>query len=535
MIPEVDVARVEYIVDTSDVVNIVNDGFVRSNRGRPSNTRDLRLFIIGALLTNQTYGNFRTRAIHRTLTRDLSRATQERLGVITYRNGHETVLKETALNTVVRRIFEGLGYGNGTHPELDDDERARRLGVMNAASDALMEVFCAPFTSTHYAIDSSGIWSWAVSDRKPPGVDPDDTDAECHIISSADPDARWGVKTSKSGGKENVFGYHFSAAVMVPGRNADGKLHPSHYEPRLIRRIGITPAPHDIVDVTMSMIDRLEGSVTDISTDRAYHHKKIERFLIPLLERGIRNHHDLRSDEISTAHYEKVVFLGGQGFCSACPPELLDAKPLPPDPSPTAQAESDRKFNMRLPYHMKVIKPLDATLRITLQCPAAAGVMGCPNRPESMIIANRRALPTVKNPIAPNAKGELPRCCTSTTFQLRLPEPIAKLWQPYLWQSPRWQRFVWIRSFVESVYGNLKNEARENINRKVHRHIGITWSHFFLTLASTNYNLRTLRKWHEETGRGDPDHPLLADITPNKKRRAPVTRGPRTPRWKKAA
>jgi hypothetical protein len=537
MISDTDVAMIEHIVDTSRVVDILNDGMTRSSRGRPSNTSDLRLFNIGALLANQKYRTFRTRDIHTTLTTDLSRTAQEHLGIITIRDGHEMMLKETALNTVVRRVYEKLGYGYGTHPELDDTERQRRLDVMTAASDALLDVFLELTTSTYYAIDSSGVWSWAVSSRKRPNVDELDAADEDDAISSADPDARWGVKTAKDGSRETVFGYHLHGAITVAGRTADSRHQDQDAEPRIIARLGITPAPADIVDVTLSIIDRLHGRITDILTDSHYHYKAIDRWLIPTLERNVRNHHDLRKDEVGIKWYSDIAFLGGQGFCASCPTDALTTKPLGPEPTDEARQEAIQKVEIRSNYRMKVIKPLDANLNITYQCPAAAGLIGCPNRPESMIVANRHAQPINTNPIEPNATGELPTCCTNTTFQLTLPMKIAKTHQRHLWQSKKWQATYNKRSHVEGFFGNIKNDATENVHRGLHRHIGIMWNHYFLTLASVNYNLRTVRTWHETTGYGDPSHPLLADITPTPKNRfkQPVRRGPRQPRWKKAA
>jgi len=65
----------------------------------------------------------------------------------------------------------------------------------------------------------------------------------------------------------------------------------------------------------------------------------------------------------------------------------------------------------------------------------------------------------------------------------------------------------------------------------MHRHVGITMNHLHLTLAAAHFNLRTLRKWHQTTGKGDPTNPLLAGITTQVTITPGAKRGPRRPRW----
>ena len=100
-----------------------------------------------------------------------------------------------------------------------------------------------------------------------------------------------------------------------------------------------------------------------------------------------------------------------------------------------------------------------------------------------------------------------------------------------LWGSQQWRDEFNKRTYVESLFGNIKNEATENVGRGMHRHVGIMMHHLHLTLAATNFNLRTLRKWHQTTGKGDPENPLLADIEVDGIKQPAVKRGRRAPRW----
>ena len=84
---------------------------------------------------------------------------------------------------------------------------------------------------------------------------------------------------------------------------------------------------------------------------------------------------------------------------------------------------------------------------------------------------------------------------------------------------------------VESLFGNMKNDASENVRRGMHRHVGIAFNHLHLSLAAANFNLRTLRKWHQDTGKGDTANPLLADVAVQTTNVERPTRGTRRSRW----
>jgi hypothetical protein len=51
------------------------------------------------------------------------------------------------------------------------------------------------------------------------------------------------------------------------------------------------------------------------------------------------------------------------------------------------------------------------------------------------------------------------------------------------------------------------------MRRGLHRHTGLTLTHLVIALVNASYNLRILRNWHERTGLGPCDHPLLTPVT----------------------
>ena len=537
MINELSVSLAEHVVDTSNAVNILVDGLKRDRRGRPFNVTLLRGLLVGWLITNQEHGTMRTDKVHEVLTTRVEPDTQRRLGVLIERGGEEQQISRTPIDAMVRRLEDGLGYGEGTHPNLDDDERARRKQVIIDLSDALMDVFNDGFTSTHFAIDASGIWTWGKSRRRRPNADELDDDDPETTIDETDPDAKWGVKTSKDGGQESVYGYHLHALVRVPGRTGSNHHQPRHAEPRLVHRIGITPANEDIVDVSIDMVDRLDNKltatnstqITDLIVDSHYHYKSPSRWIKQLLARGIRQHHDLRKDEVKFVNYQQMRFLSGDAHCPATPDRLQDVTPLGPQPTRKQFDDFEATNKERELFAMVRHNAATEQGKMRLQCPALAGKIGCPLRPGTVQAATENGATSLEQDQVPSV--DIPACCTNQTLTVTLPDPILKHTQPHLWGSQQWREEFNKRTYVESLFGNIKNEATENVGRGMHRHVGIMMNHLHLTLAATNFNLRTLRKWHQTTGKGDPANPLLEDIKVARTKQPVATRGKRLPRW----
>ena len=487
------------------------------------------------------------------------RRRRRRLGVLITRNGVEHHINRSPLDAMVRRIEDGLGYGPGTHPHLDPDERTRRERVITRFSDALLDVFNEDFTSSVYALDASGMWTWGKARTRPPkqtnsdngdnGEEEFDDEEEGDDPASAadtsrqvgptryesDPDARWGRKTSKYGKHEDVFGYHLHALARVPGRTADRHAQAVDAEPRLVHRIGITPANADVVAVSLDMFDRLNtpehpARITDVIVDKHYHYKTVDRWLAALYARGIRQHHDLRKKEARFIPYLGMRFFAGHAHCPATPDELGNVQPLPVNADPstieTFITLTDRRHKFAMTQHTAV----NADREVRYVCPAVDGKIGCPRKPGTVQRAIEQGDQIADPTLIPD--GITPLCCTQPTFTVTLLEPIFKLAQHHYWGSKKWRREYNKRSYVESLFGNLKNDATENLSRKLHRHVGITMNHIHITLTNVNYNLRTLRAWHANTGKGNPDNPLLAGITPNTNKPEPIKRGPRLSRWK---
>ncbi len=561
MITPAQVRRAEYIVDTSDIVAKMEVGIQRDSRGRKKPEHTLRLLIIGLYLAISERGSATITDVHKLLTVDLPVNEQIRLKIRKRDGGRVVVATRKQLYYQAARLH-ALEYGVGSAPDLDAEERQRRHHVIISMSNGMMDVFDLGWKSMVFAMDATGIWSWAKGKRKTAPVvviDAEKDDLEPEIIealrnaretgemsddvmksndasraqadkdeedaakpgvdgttsevppapkvgvkASHDPDAGWGVKTSKSGKHEVFFGYHEHTLVQVPETDTEKDT-----EPRLIRRLELTPAAEDVVDVSLRLLDSMPTRVRDLNVDLHYSYKRIDRWLRQLTRRGIRQHHDLRSDEQGFTEYEGLRWAAGWAHCPKTP-DGLGVIPRPSAFAPLADKEAfSTEIAKRQAYAMRIVNQPDENGAVRIECPAWT-TAGCALVAGSVETAVALGLPIIENPPNEERDGEpLPRCCAQKTVKVTPPPSVQKLAQPLYWGSKRHSKMFNKRTYVEGSYGNRKNASTENLRRGLFRSTGLVWVNLIVTLSAASYNTRMLRNWHERTGLGDPNHPLL--------------------------
>ena len=86
--------------------------------------------------------------------------------------------------------------------------------------------------------------------------------------------------------------------------------------------------------------------------------------------------------------------------------------------------------------------------------------------------------------------------------------------QPYYHGSRQWEGFYGLRTYVEGSYGGRKNTSTENLRRGLFQRTGLPWANLVVSLTAASYNLRLVQNWHERSGDGDPNHPLLKNRGP---------------------
>ena len=535
MITHADVAMAEFVIDESSIIKTIAGGINTDQRGRKPKTESLRLLLVGMFLSINKRRSATITDIHRTLTEEIPYDEQFRLGSRTNLQGVISTIQMTDLYYQANKISERLSYGSRSNPNLSIKERSRRHDVITSASNALMDVFDFGWKSSTWAIDATGIWSWAKGGKKhgndieelqqaiANGLDTEELikllPADAYgYTNSCDPDAKWGLKTSKSGKVEPVFGYEEHTGVLVPDRKTikvtdkDGKVRISHelVEPPIIRRLELAPATLDVVGVTLRLIDSVTDTPLDIIVDRHYSYKDFDDWLSELHKRKIRQHLDLRADDQGFIEFDRMPWAAGCAHCPGTPRELGEI----PMPALNAPKETFVAFAgdiaLREAYKMRIVNQPDATGAMRVQCPARAGTVGCPLRPGTVEVAMIAGLPIVADPPVKDPNGEpLPRVCTQTTFKTRPPKKIRKLMQFLYWGSRAWRAMYARRTYVEGCYGNRKNGSTENLRRGFFRSVGLPWANLTVSMSAASYNARMIQNWHARTGKGDPENPII--------------------------
>jgi hypothetical protein len=320
-----------------------------------------------------------------------------------------------------------------------------------------------------------------------------------------DPDAAVGSKTRKDGQVESFYGYHEHTIVQVPDPRSD-----KDEEPRLITRFELTPASDDVVEVSLSLLDRLSRPAETLIADRHYSYKKPERWRDQLADRDIHQVLDLRADEHGFTDLDHMRWAAGWPHCPATPDTLATIeRPAPTrnrdmdEPWQTFRTNIDRRFS----FAFRRVTAPDEMGIARWECPAIAGKVGCPLRDGTIESAVQLGLEVVENAPDPNAP-DFPLCCTQRTVTVD-PGPLRKLMQQHYWGLGDWEEEWNKRTYVEGSYGNRKNTSTENLRRGHFRLTGIAMVHVATAMAAAAYNTRMARNWHERTGNGDPDHPLL--------------------------
>jgi hypothetical protein len=328
---------------------------------------------------------------------------------------------------------------------------------------------------------------------------------------SVDPDGNWSIKTSKAGKRESFFGYHEHTLVLAPAeRIADNPK----VVPALIRRLELTTASQDIVEVSLRLIEGLNGAVGHLIVDMHYHYKKTWKWLDELTKLGVKQHHDLRSDEQGFTDYERVRYAGGWPHCPATP----DSYGVITKPAVIASRADKNRFredvNAREPFSLMILQHPTSTLPMRGVCPALAGKVGCANCPGTTATAQLKGQPIIENPPNEAIDGEpLPKVCRKGSVTLRPPEKVRKLHQIHYWGGQAWEKMFARRTYVEGSYGGRKNVSSENMRRGQFQSMGLPWANVVVSLVAASYNLRLLQNWHDRSGDGDPNHPLLRRST----------------------
>jgi hypothetical protein len=272
----------------------------------------------------------------------------------------------------------------------------------------------------------------------------------------ADPEAAWGHRNSNLPGPkgEMFFGYFLSAAVMVADEEGPAV-------PELARRITLSGCDHDPVRQLAAVLLRMTGDgipLGDITGDSGYAHRDAEAWAIPLRNAGAQLVQDLHPhDRGPKGTHHGAVIANGCLYCPQTPRTLLELVPLPPAASGEQAAAHDQQAAELARHKLGRHTADDADGYHRVTCPATAGKIRCPLRPDSMLLSRDR--PEILTP-----PGHPPACCTQQTITVP-PQIAAKTRQKHDYPSPQWRRSYRRRTAAERVNATIKDTATTSIAR----------------------------------------------------------------------
>jgi hypothetical protein len=423
----------------------------------------VRTLFLGMLLTLADDRPAHLTRVHQALT-GLPAADQVRLGVtgdwaagphqLTYRQVEYTF-------TLVARTLSK-----------DEPDGAPSADLARACDDLLEASIPAARknASSALAADWTDVESWS----RPPRHGT----AEC-----ADPEAAWGHRNSNLPGPrgEMFFGYYLSAAAMVAEENGPAV-------PELARRMTLTSCHLDPARALVPVLLRMAAAGTalgDVLADSGYAHRDATAWAIPLRAAGAQLIHDLHPHDRGPrgTHYGAII-ANGNLYCPQTPQLLLELGPLPPGATIEETSAHDARTAELARHKLGRLTASDADGYQRVTCPAAAGKIRCPLRPESMTLHRDR--PEILTP-----PHNPPACCTQQTLTIP-PDVAAKTRQKHDYPSAAHRRSYARRTGAERTFSTIKDPATTSIARGWCRLTGLTPLILWLNCLLAVRNQRTL-------------------------------------------
>jgi hypothetical protein len=321
-----------------------------------------------------------------------------------------------------------------------------------------------------------------------------------------DPEARWGHRNVNRGVQdgEMFFGYYLSAAVMVAEENGEPV-------PELVRRITVSSSSHDpaaaLAAVLADMAQAAGVPLSDILADSGYSYRVPETWAQPLRAAGAQLVQDLHPhDRGPQGTHHGAIIANGNLYCPQTPKPLPDLVPLPPGATAGEVAAHDQKTAELARYKLGLHAAADADGYRRHICPAAAGKIRCPLRPESL--KPGRSRPEILNPPQhPQA------CCTQRTITAG-PDVAAKTRQKHDYPSAEWRRSYARRTAAERVNAGIKDPAVNSTGQGWIRQIGITELMLWLACLMVVRNQRALAAFQARQ-----EHNTRAAAQPRRRKR----------------
>jgi hypothetical protein len=298
----------------------------------------------------------------------------------------------------------------------------------------------------------------------------------------ADPEAAWGHRNSNLPGPrgEMFFGYYLSAATMTAEETGPPV-------PELARRMTLTSCHLDPARALVPVLTAMPAAgipLGDLLADSGYAHRDAAAWAIPLRHAGAQLIQDLHPhDRGPQGTHHGAIIANGNLYCPATPRPLLDLQPLARDVTTENIAAHDQQAAELAKHKLGKITADDADGYHRVTCPAAAGKIRCPHRPESMRLDRGR--PEILTP-----PQHPPACCAQQTITVP-PGVAAKTRQKHDYPSAAHRRSYTRRTGAERTFSTIKDPAATSIARGWCRLTGLAPLTLWLTclLAVRNHRI----------------------------------------------
>jgi hypothetical protein len=325
---------------------------------------------------------------------------------------------------------------------------------------------------------------------------------------TADPEASWGHRRGNGPGQrdELFFGFYLGLAAMV--REECGPEVPELVRRALLTSCHLDPVPA-FVPVLEDMVDT-GVPLGDVLCDSGYSHRVPEHWALPLRARGANLVMDLHPHDRGTqGTFEGAICWNGGLYCPSTPAGLFELEPLARGASAEEIATHDARAAELDRYRFSVHSADDADGHHRVMCPAAAGKLRCPARPESMALSHAR--PEVLAP-----PEHPPICCVQVSITVP-PSVNAKTRQKHPYPSRAHRLSYGRRSAAERANSTIKDPASNDVAPGWCRLMGLVPMTLMLACVLVVRNQRVLDSF--EARQADNERRLAQGLAPRTRRR----------------
>lgn len=383
-------------------------------------------------------------------------------------------------------------------------QRAQRLAwLLSRGLDATLPD--DPHTGS-YAVDASECESWSVQHRKQPRR------PELY----PDPDARWNGKGKHKRG--SWFGYWLHGVVRLDEVGGEKT-------PCFVERIALTAANADVRTAGLGLLtamvadheraDEAAGrphrARRDVIADPAYTSEtnQADDWIWPLFDLGFDSVHRLTKHQLGQRKKplaSGAIVIDGQPYSPRTPKHL---RRLPfPKPGWTRQQIQDYidQAEKRRPWMLTPHGERRADGSWRFGCPAMTllGKVRCGYKPDSLAAAPTATRPTADPALFHPRKldPKLHAICLQQTATV--PAADLPFWQPTPFGTRDWWNSWNRRNRVEGLFGNIKNDAAQNLTRGRIRVMGLAKTSFMVLFVAMAANLRLADTFAEREAAGTP-------------------------------